>query len=322
MSLFRRPFFFSAYRFFPHTFLNRCARYLMQAQRPQWLIQRLIRLWIKRAAVPMQEFEETTYSSIEDFFLRRIKPEARPFHEGFLSPVDGILLAHGTIEADTILQVKGSPISIGQMVNGSQYDETLQEYAGGVYYTIFLTPNGYHRIHLPYDATLERVLWLPGRFFPQNPDAIHHIPRIYERNERATLCCRTPQGIPFLMTLVGASLIGSIHLTDHATAQWRHAKPYLPQQARKKGDEIAHFSFGSTVVLLLPRAFQEALPTEKITQALPIGQPLLMGQTLFACDDPRDATNSETRCGVKPHTPTETHKSIQNSLAIVPKATI
>ncbi len=281
MSLFRRPFFFSIYRFFPHTLFNRIARALMQAQRPQWLIQWFIRRWITRAAIPMQDFEQTAYRSVEDFFLRRIKPEARPICEGFSSPVDGILLAHGKIETNTILQVKGSPTSLAQMVNGPCYDQPLQDFEGGTYLTIFLTPNGYHRIHLPYNATLERVLWLPGRFFPQNQDAIHHIPRIYERNERATLCCRTPQGIPFLMTLVGASLIGSIHLTGHNAAEWMHTKPYPLQQTRKKGEEIAHFSFGSTIVLLLPPSFKNALPTEPTTHTHSIGQPLLMGQTLF-----------------------------------------
>jgi phosphatidylserine decarboxylase len=275
MMFFRSRFFFWSYRFLPHRLLNRCARWLMRARSPRWLVHLVIRRWIKSAAIPMREFEETSYASVEEFFLRRIRPEARPLEEGWIAPVDGILLAQGRARADTIVQVKGSPVSIPQMVNGSLHHESLAGYEGGSFLTIFLTPHGYHRIHLPCDASIEKVLWLPGRLFPQNEDAIHHIPRIYERNERATLCCRARDGSPFLMTLVGASLIGSIHLKDLPRRAWARTQSYRIAREGRKGDEIAHFSFGSTIVLLLP-----AQETE-VRFAFDEGQAVKMGQSLF-----------------------------------------
>ena len=278
--LIRKPFFFFLYRFFPHKLMNLLTRWLMQAKRPRFLIRWYLARWIRRASIPMQEFQEEEYACVEDFFLRRIKPEARPIEGGFISPVDGLLLGYGKIAADTILQVKGMPISIQQMINGSLYDRSLDAWEGGSYITIFLTPDGYHRIHQPCDAEIREVLWLPGRFFPQNEVAIHHIPKIYERNERASLCCYNAQGIPFWMTLVGASLIGGIHLTGIPRSTWVKTTPVELEKQVKKGEEIAHFSFGSTIVLLFPPAMGLSEPKDAKGIPYPLGQSIKMGQTL------------------------------------------
>jgi phosphatidylserine decarboxylase len=117
---------------------------------------------------------------------------------------------------------------------------------------IFLTPRGYHRVHMPVAGTLESVRWIPGRYFPQNEDALDVIPRVYERNERATLSCRDGEGRPFLLVMVGASLIGGIHLEGVARREWMRTREVRLDRRLAQGDEIGHFAFGSTVVVLLP----------------------------------------------------------------------
>jgi phosphatidylserine decarboxylase len=126
---------------------------------------------------------------------------------------------------------------------------------------------------MPIDGELVDVRWIPGRYFPQNEAALEHIPRIYERNERAVLRARSRTG-EFLLVMVGASLIGGIHLEGIAQKAWMKTQPVALGRALSCGDEIGHFAFGSTVVVLLPRGFAE-FPLE------PLDGEVRMGETLF-----------------------------------------
>src|SRR5207244_2421179 len=137
--------------------------------------------------------------------------------------------------------------------------------------TLFLRPKGYHYVHAPASGVLEDVRWIPGRFFPQNEDALDHIDRVYERNERAVLRLRLPTGDEILMVMVGASVVGGIHVDGIADV--RQARVIPVGRAVEKGGEIGHFSFGSTVVTILPRGLVS-------TPAPAIGTVFRMGETL------------------------------------------
>ena len=128
-------------------------------------------------------------------------------------------------------------------------------------------------MHAPADLTVEDVRWIPGRFFPQNEDALRHVPRIYERNERAVLRVRNHDGdFPALLVMVGASVIGGIHVAGLDRLRRRDPSPLARSVA--KGEELGHFDFGSTVVVLVPR--------EARARALvDLGQEVLMGERLF-----------------------------------------
>ena len=136
-----------------------------------------------------------------------------------------------------------------------------------------LTPHGYHYVHMPIAGTVLDLRWISGRAFPQNQDALRHIPRIYERNERATLRCRSHDGHEFMLVLVGASLIGGIHLRDLRRRDWVRSRPFAWNRRFARGEELGHFSFGSTVVLLVPPALAGLPP--------PLGMALRMGQHLW-----------------------------------------
>ncbi|MFT7520441.1 MAG: phosphatidylserine decarboxylase, partial [Kiritimatiellia bacterium] len=247
-----RRWFFASYPWLPHRLLNASARILTRSERPRWLVQAAIRAWIKRDQIDMSEAVVTEYATIEAFFLRRLVPGSRTVGEGVIAPADGRVVQRGRIEEDTILQVKGVPMSVQRLVNGSGHDLDTRAFAGGRYITTFLSPRGYHFVHMPMSGLIERVQWIPGRFFPQNEHALQHIAGIYERNERATLFGRDSQGCPFIMVLVGASLIGSIELKGLERSAWVGDSPLRPEWQRDRGDELGHFTFGSTVVLLLP----------------------------------------------------------------------
>lgn len=274
MSLLRSVVFLRSYGLLPHRLLNRAAARLARVCRPRWAVDAAIRLWIRHACIDMRDFEERSYSSVEDFFLRRLRPGARPLAEGFVSPVDGRVVGGGAIESDTVLHVKGRRVSVGGLVNGRRHDLPLRDYEGGTYTAIFLSPHGYHRIHMPVNGQLVGCHWVPGRFFPQNEAALRHISGVYERNERAVLRCRIDGGPEFLLVLIGASLVGGIHLEGMSRSAWIRPEPVALSRQRVKGEEIGHFTFGSTVVVLMRRgSVRRLLPGH--------GTNIRMGEALF-----------------------------------------
>jgi phosphatidylserine decarboxylase len=276
-----RPFFF-AYRFFPHGAINAAAMHAAKVRRPRWLVKRAIDMWIQKDGIDMKDFVAGDFATLEEFFLRRLKDGARPLGNGIVAPVDGCVVGRGRIGARTILQVKGRPIGVERLVNGLRHDLDVRAYEGGTYVTLFLRPRGYHFVHAPFDGEIVDVRWIPGRYFPQNEDALQHIDGIYERNERAVLRVRTDAG-EALLVMVGASVIGGIHVNGIASLKQRDPIPL--NRRIKKGDELGHFSFGSTVVMLLPPAMSGEIakpiggvgapPTHSIGEEVPMGTSLL-----------------------------------------------
>lgn len=264
--------FLRSYAFLPHRLLNASIARVTAATRPAWAVDRAVRYWAERDRIDLSEFERRRFHSLDDFFLRRLAPGARPLEPGFVAPADGNLIACGPLDLARPLVVKGQRLSALCVVNGRSHDLELAAYDGGTFAVIFLTPRGYHRVHMPVAGTLEAVRWIPGRYFPQNEDALEVIPRVYERNERATLSCRDSRGRPFLMIMVGASLIGGIHLEGLARRDWMRPAPCIVERKLDQGAELGHFAFGSTVVVLLPKSFG-ARPIERAE--------VKMGQRLF-----------------------------------------
>lgn len=274
MSLHQSAPFLRAYSFLPHGTLNRLTARLMQVQAPAAAVQAAIRLWIAQSGIDMADYEETHYPTLEAFFLRALKPGARPLSPGIVSPVDGQVFATGPITADTQITLKGHPLSLERVVNGYSHSATLAPYIGGHYAVIFLSPRGYHHIHAPCASTLWRCQWLPGRYFPQNAAALAKIPQVYERNERAALFFSDEEsGAPFVLVMVGASLVGGIHLAAEPQEAWRVPQATQLRSRYDKGQRLGHFSFGSTVVLLFAAGQIDRLLVTP-------GQPLQMGQPI------------------------------------------
>ncbi|MCY1057933.1 archaetidylserine decarboxylase [Nannocystis sp. SCPEA4] len=251
MKLHRTRPFLRAYGLLPHRLLGAATRRLMRVSRPRWAVRAAIGWWIRRGRIDVDECVPGPWPTLEAFFLRRLRPGARPLAAGFVSPADGMVVGTGPIEQGTILQVKGSPLRLQRVLAATSAE--VAALAGGRWVTIFLTPDGYHRLHMPCDAEVAEVRWIAGRFFPQNADALRVVPRIYERNERAALRCVTPSGATFWLVLVGASLIGGIELTGLSRAQWARPGGFLWGQRLRKGDELGLFTFGSTVVIAAPK---------------------------------------------------------------------
>jgi phosphatidylserine decarboxylase len=260
-ALHRSAPFLRAYAFLPHRWMNRATARFTAARRPAWAVRAAIRAWQRAERIDLADFEPGPFASLDDFFLRRLQRGARPLSRGFVAPADGRLVARGSVRAAEPLVVKGQRLSVERVVNAGVHGHDLRAYEGGEYAVIFLTPRGYHRVHAPTHTTVVEARWIPGRYFPQNADALEHIPRVYERNERVVLSCRGSDGEEFLLVLVGASLIGGIRVEGVDEGALRRRGVVTVNRTFAKGDELGHFAFGSTVVVLLPRGQRTAAPS-------------------------------------------------------------
>ncbi len=219
----------------------------------------LINWFVKKYAVNMSEAQNpdtASYASFNEFFTRPLKPTARPIADAaFICPVDGAISQFGSIEKDQIFQAKGHSFSSTDLVGGDQALADL--FTDGSFANIYLSPKDYHRIHMPCDGRLKRMIYIPGKLFSVNPVTAREIPNLFARNERVVCVFESERG-PFVLTLVGATIVGSMATVWHGIVNPPRTKQvrtwdYTAQNILlKKGEEMGRFLLGSTVVMLFP----------------------------------------------------------------------
>ena len=275
--------------------LNVTAQYLLPKQaltvlagklasaRAGGLTTRVIRWFVGRYGVNMAEAANpdiASYPSFNEFFTRPLKPGARPLADAdYICPVDGAISQFGRIERDQIFQAKGHSYSTHALVGGDR-DLAIQ-FQDGEFATLYLSPRDYHRIHMPCDGRLTRMIYIPGDLFSVNPTTARGVPGLFARNERVVCVFENDAG-PFVLTLVGATIVGSMATVWHG--QVNPPRPgtikewdYAPGEVvLKKGDEMGRFLLGSTVVMLFPKRrlrFTDAwAPARAISMGEAMGQ--------------------------------------------------
>lgn len=215
-----------------------------------WGIRRLIRVY----GVNLAEAVSTNlddYPHFNSFFTRHLRPELRPIAPGDLqlaSPVDGTISQIGAIRSDIILQAKRFDYSLLSLLGGS--DEWAQRFQNGSFATLYLAPRDYHRVHMPCDGRLKQTIFIPGRLFSVNPLTTNSVPGLFARNERLVCLFESAAG-PMAVILVGAMLVGQMRTVWSDAPRSSVITVDHPQGITlKKGDEMAHFLMGSTVILL------------------------------------------------------------------------
>jgi phosphatidylserine decarboxylase len=224
------------------------------------LTTRVIRWFVGRYNVNMAEAANpdiAAYKSFNEFFTRPLKADARPLAEAdFLCPVDGAISQFGAIERDQIFQAKGHRYSTTALVGGDR--KLAERFENGSFATLYLSPRDYHRIHMPCDGKLSRMIYVPGALFSVNPTTARGVPGLFARNERVVCVFETAHG-PFVLTLVGATIVGSMATVWHGTVnpprpgvvrEWRYDEQNI---VLRKGQEMGRFLLGSTVVMLFPK---------------------------------------------------------------------
>ncbi|MNR76137.1 Phosphatidylserine decarboxylase proenzyme [compost metagenome] len=220
----------------------------------------LIRWFVGKYNVNMTEAANpnlASYASFNEFFTRALRPGARPIAAAdYICPVDGAISQFGAIEQDQIFQAKGHSYSTTALVGGDA--ELGRQFEHGSFATLYLSPRDYHRIHMPCDGRLLRMIYVPGDLFSVNPTTARGVPGLFARNERVVCVFEGPSG-PFVLTLVGATIVGSMQTVWHGVVNpprldsvrvWDYEQQSIQL---KKGEEMGRFLLGSTVVMLFPK---------------------------------------------------------------------
>ncbi len=244
----------------------------------------VIRWFVKKYQVNMAEAlnpDISSYATFNDFFTRALKPDARPLAQAeLICPVDGAISQFGDIKQDQIFQAKGHSYSTTALVGG---DSTLAtQFQNGSFATIYLSPKDYHRIHMPCDGKLKRMIYVPGDLFSVNPTTARGVPGLFARNERVVSVFETDNG-PFVLVLVGATIVGSMATVWHGQInpprladirEWRYDDEPI---SLKQGDEMGRFMLGSTVVMLFPENQSKKLAFNSTWEA---GGAVQLGQVM------------------------------------------
>lgn len=185
------------------------------------------------------ELPVSDYLSFNDFFARKLKPEARPIdtnENSVISPGDGRLLVFPKIGKTQVSYIKWAPVRLNELFDGDHKLE--KKYANGACVVLRLCPSDYHRVHFPVDGTPSVTKNIPGLLHSVNPYALEQKIPVFCINKR-TMCTLSSEKFgDVLLMEIGAMFVGSIVQTYRATNQV------------KKGDEKCFFKFGGSSTIL------------------------------------------------------------------------
>jgi phosphatidylserine decarboxylase len=252
---------------------------LIASARGGSLTTRLIEWFVGRYGVNMSEAANpdlASYLTFNDFFTRALKEGARPLARAdLICPVDGAISQFGAMERDQIYQAKGHHYSSTALVGG---DAALAaQFDDGSFATLYLSPKDYHRIHMPCDGRLLRMIHVPGELFSVNPTTARGVPGLFARNERVVCVFESARG-PFVLVLVGATIVGSMATVWHGVVnakcsgqvrEWRYDDQSVVLQ---QGQEMGRFLLGSTVVMLFPKGPLQFNPAWAPAGAIRLGE--------------------------------------------------
>ncbi len=266
----------------PHHALSRIMHAITRSEIHWWKTS-FTRWFVKQFNVDMGLALEPnlgSYSSFNAFFTRALHNNARPIvtDENLLAcPVDGAISQLGAIKNGRIFQAKGRDYTLLELLGNDT--QKAQQFEEGNFTTLYLSPRDYHRIHLPIAGKPTTMTHIPGRLFSVSPSTARAVPRLFARNERVVAYFDTDIG-PLAMVMVGAIFVASIEtvwageITPPAGQQIRHWKydSEIPTHQFHKGDEVARFNMGSTVILLTGKDTIHWLDNIQATDNVQMGQ--------------------------------------------------
>ena len=221
--------------------------------------KKLIPRFIKRMYVNLDELEKdiSEFSSLNEFFARKIDLKKRSFEKGgpnkrtIYSPSDGLILLYSNLKQAKECFIKSEKFSLAEFLN---YEESLISMVkGGPMAIVRLQPKDIHRMYAPLSGKLGQFYWAGERLHTVKSEVVTRPDvAVFTENIRLTIPFYNNTVGSFLMTAIGAPLIGSI------------VTPFKAGDHIEVGEELGYFQYGgSTVVLLFP-------PKPKINWSFPL----------------------------------------------------
>ena len=223
-----------------------------------WVKNPFITWFVKRYQVDMSQAVESdplAYRCFNDFFTRALLPDARPLDPGeqsILCPADGAISQLGRIEHGRIFQAKGQSFSVLELLGGNPAH--AEQFQGGEFATVYLSPSDYHRVHMPLGGTLREMIYVPGKLFSVNQTTAENVPELFARNERVVCLFDTNAG-PMAVVLVGAMIVASVEtvwagLVAPPQRELRSEAYGRSAPTLERGAEMGRFKLGSTAIVL------------------------------------------------------------------------
>ena len=242
----------------PRQLLTRSMGWFSKIEQP--LVSRLsIAIWRTFADLRLDEARKTHFSSLHDCFTRELKPGARsvdPDPAILASPCDAIVGACGRLDGVHLLQAKGFPYTLQDLLGDPQL---VAAYRNATYATLRITSSMYHRFHAPHDCRVQRVTYFSGDTWNVNPIALKRVEQLFCKNERALISTQLDAGgYEVLLVPVAAVLVASIRLHFlNVLLHLRYTGPNVMHcDARfAKGEEMGWFQHGSTILVFAPQGF-------------------------------------------------------------------
>lgn len=243
--------------FLPKTLLSRAAGFISEKELGA-VTTFLVKSFAKYYHITLDETEIGDFSDFKTFnafFTRKLKKGARPIvrkKDELAQPADGVVSEFGEIYKDAVIQAKGHYYSLQALLGGNEEDSRYFE--NGTFATTYLSPSDYHRVHMPVNAKLLKMVFVPGELFSVNLLTAANVDNLFTRNERVVCFFENEELGRFAVVLVGAMIVASITTVfagKVAPAATRKITVYDYEKDNiylKKGEELGYFSLGSTVI--------------------------------------------------------------------------
>jgi phosphatidylserine decarboxylase len=179
------------------------------------------------------------FGSFNDFFIRELKPAARPIDpdpDSVVFPADGRHLGFADVSRVEAIVVKGQSFDLPALLA----DAALAErHRGGAAVVSRLCPVDYHRFHFPAAGIAGAPRVLPGPLYSVSPIALRRRIGILFENKRALTRLESERFGLVTIVEIGATCVGSIVST------------FRPQERVAKGAEKGYFQFGGSSMITL-----------------------------------------------------------------------
>lgn len=185
------------------------------------------------------EHDISRYRTFNDFFTRRLSPDARPIEgEDRGNEIVSLMADARTIVFDSVSEaqkvwIKGRGFTIEKLLGvktlKSEYSVMIQR----------LAPQDYHRIHCPLQGVIKAVRHIHGEYYTVNPMAIRSTLDVFCENVRTVVTIATQEYGDVEIIFVGAMMVGSIIVSVELN------------QTVFKGQELGYFKFGGSTVVML-----------------------------------------------------------------------
>lgn len=220
--------------------------------------KRKILPFIKEFNINMNECinSKDDFTSFNDFFVRKLKPSARPINndrKSLISPGDGRVFAYENININSLIQVKDINYNLSELIANK---DLAKKYDGGTCLILRLCPVDYHRFHFVDNGLISETNKVKGNYYSVNPIALERIPKLYCQNKREYSIQASENFGDILYIEVGATCVGSI-------IQSYKANTYV-----KKGDEKGYFKFGGSTTILFFEKDKIKIDEDIINQTL------------------------------------------------------